>query len=1149
MFKEPSVSRNLSIGLTLVIVVVSSLSLFIIYSMQMKKGQAQLAEQSRQYGDVIGNTLSYPLWNLSVENIETTARAYTNNDVIVKLIVYDAFDSIIFNHDVTASIPSATKETIKLFYESGYVGSVEISLTDHFLNLAQQQMLINGIITVGITLFTLIFLTRLMLQWFLKRPLDTLKTITDNYAEGHYDQKNPDQLFVEFKGFLSVLQSMGEKINEQMASLKASNAKLLKAEVKYRGIFENAVQGLFQLLESGEVISINLAMVKILGFESYDDFKQSGDIVTSYLFPDADEKNAFFDDMEQFGTTVRREIKGIKKNGHPFWGFLTIRKIKGNDNNSPLFEGSLEDITERKNREKAEREREAALAASEAKSTFVANMSHEIRTPMNAVIGLAGLALRTDLSEKQRDYISKIDSSAHILLKIINDILDFSKIESGKLDVESIEFNLEEFLDNLSGIISLKAEEKGLDLLFDISDDVHPGLIGDPHRLNQVLINLVSNSIKFTEKGQVILKVNKSLEQPEDLSKQRIDFSIIDTGIGMTQEQMGNLFQSFTQADSSITRKYGGTGLGLNISKNLIEMMGGSISVQSEEGKGSTFQFSLPFGVHHNVKIVPAIPPELTGMRVLVVDDNSAARQILAETLEILSFKVTQVASAKEAIEEIETAFRAEKPFQLVLMDWKMPEIDGIEATRMIKSNPLLSSVPSILMVTAYGIDELKKKASTAGSDAFLVKPVTPKVLYSTIVSVMMKEEFIKNEGVGDQTLSTPYENGLATIRGARILLVEDNLINQQIALELLEYEQFRVTTADNGKEAVALITSQDENNLFDAILMDVQMSVMDGYTATKKIRELPHPRSGIPIIAMTAHAMEQERDNCFKVGMDDFVAKPIDPGTLFKTLVKWIPPKENDVLLQDNTPFLGEGTGEQRTQISKEPKETQDHNDHKTIQVKQKSRAEESLLPDVLEGFDLKGGLARLAGNETRYSELLALFHTENRDLGEEMQSDIESGLYDIVMEKAHTMKGMAGNLGANRLHKAAADLEAAAHNKSITLADPIWETYVEELTATLTTLKAFKKLLNREGAETPDNAVSFKVEEIEEVLSDIKYNLPIDYTTAMDRSRELFDMLKGSPLNDTAKRLYQLVTDFEEDSALEYIETFYEKLKEANS
>ena len=410
---------------------------------------------------------------------------------------------------------------------------------------------------------------------------------------------------------------------------------------------------------------------------------------------------------------------------------------------------------------------QAADAANQAKSDFLANMSHEIRTPMNAVIGMSHLALKTKLTPKQQDYLNKIQSSANSLLGIINDILDFSKIEAGKLDMEAVEFSLDDVLDNLANLVTVKAQEKeGLEVLFATAQEVPRFLVGDPLRLGQVLINLANNAVKFTKTGEIVVSTELLTQTETEL---KIMFSVRDTGIGLTVDQIGKLFQSFSQADTSTTRKFGGTGLGLTISKRLVSMMGGEIWVDSEPGLGTTFSFTANFGLGKgDVKkhLVPS--SDLRGMKVLVVDDSATSRDILQDILESFSFEVTLAASGKEGLEEIQKA-DMDHPYELVLMDWKMPGLDGLEASKRIKNHQTLNKIPAIILVTAYGREEIMQQAEQIGLEGFLIKPVSPSVLFDTILHAF-GEGIAKTSGISQRNKES---EDLKDIQGAQILLVE----------------------------------------------------------------------------------------------------------------------------------------------------------------------------------------------------------------------------------------------------------------------------------------------------------------------------------------------------------------------------------------
>ncbi len=956
--------------------------------------------------------------------------------------------------------------------------------------------------TTALCLLFLFFVVKI-----LGRPLGKLAS---DIEQADLDNLEQVSIKVETSG-QNELKILEKTFNKMFQKLSAASIKLNDYAEKYRSIFENAVEGIFQADNDKQITSANPAMAKVLGYDSPEELIASDKSVFEHCFVNPEDVETLTMLLKEQGQVTAFEGLGVRRDGSQFWGSLSVRTVFDKNGGISFFEGSFIDVTTRKQKEKAERKREAAELSAKAKSDFLANMSHEIRTPMNAIIGLSGLALKTDLTEKQRNYLVKIESSGQSLLGIIDDILDFSKIEAGKLSMESIDFSLNMVLDTVTNLLTVKAEEKGLELLFSIDRHVPHGLVGDPLRLGQILINLTTNAVKFTETGQVIVKIKVADDNHASADFITLQFEVHDTGIGLTQNQIDNLFQAFSQADSGTTRKYGGTGLGLSISKRLVEMMQGRIYVESEFGKGSTFIFTARFGLQpEKERLLPECPADLRGIRVLVVDDNEASRTILCDLLQSFAFKVDTAASGKEALSILENT-REDNYYELILMDWKMPGLDGIETSRRIKGNSGLSHIPAILMVTAFGREEVKKQAESCGIDAFLIKPVSPSLLYDSIMTVFGNgSECI----LRTQKQKTKDPELLKHIRGARILLVEDNEINQQVATELLETEGLIVTVANNGRQALEQIDQTVSNPAYDLVLMDLQMPVMDGYTATRKIRESLN--SPIPIIAVTAHAMAGERDKCLAAGMNDYVSKPIDPDQLFSVLGKWIPPRNSD------------GTA---------------------LPPKEKDGGHEDIhLPEDLPEFNVAMGLKRLAGNKRLYRSLLHKFKDRYKNIGQKIRTAFESSDKTSCLETLHTLKGLAGNLGADRLAKSAATLESSVKANESQHTGNLLETFTADLNAAMASIQILEEDENQAESQTRVQTDSFKAidkGQIEPLLKEFKDSMKNDITVPMACMEKLQPMMNGTVLQDDFNQLCDYFEEFEEEKAIASAENILQKLK----
>jgi PAS domain S-box-containing protein len=757
-------------------------------------------------------------------------------------------------------------------------------------------------------------------------------------------------------------------LRRQILERENADAALRDSESRIRRLVESNIIGIFFWDMAGHITEANAAFLDLVGYSR--DELLAGHVEWTALTPPehraVDQRAA--DELQHTGTCSAYEKEYIAKDGHRVPVLIGAALLEGSNDTGVAF---VLDLRERRRAEAEQRARSAAEAANQAKSEFLANMSHEIRTPMNASLGMSWLALQSDLNPQQHNYVHKVHRSAESLLGIINDILDFSKIEAGRLDMEQIPFELGEVLDRLASMLGLRADEKRLELAFDLAPGLPTTLRGDPSRLGQVLLNLGNNALKFTERGVVVIAIR---ETDRDASSVRLRFEVRDTGIGITPEQRQRLFKPFAQADASTSRRYGGTGLGLAISRHLAHRMGGELDVDSVPGEGSCFHFEARFG------LVPAQPTaapsadalaSLHAARVLVVDDNDIARELLLRMTASLGLEPVQANDGEEALRAVVEADAGDRPIQLVLLDWRMPVLDGVGCAQRLAALALRHPPPTVLMLTAFTRDEVERRLTAQGVAvaATLVKPVTPSTLLDACLAALQAPGRRPSRSAQREEALAAHGAQLA---GSHVLLVEDNPINQELARDILGRAGIVVQVADNGQQALDCLAREN----FDAVLMDCQMPVMDGYAATRELRR--HERwQQLPVIAMTANAMAGDREAVLAAGMSDHVAKPIKVEDLFATLARWI-----------------------RGPAAPSPQ---------------------------LEALDSRGALAGLNGDERLYRRLLAMFAQRETRFAERFRAARAAGDRDGAMRMAHDLRSVSATLGARTVAEAAGLLEQA--------------------------------------------------------------------------------------------------------------------------
>ena len=918
-------------------------------------------------------------------------------------------------------------------------------------------------------------------------PLENLAASSGRLAAMNLDEPVETQSTLkELRDLAEAQEVMRLSLRDSMSSLENANRDLeqrveqrtrdlAEREAYFRAIFEHTAVGIIARDMDRKLLGVNSAYEKLLGYTRAElEALDAGRLMRAEDLGLAREMLGKLKTGELSSYSMERSYR--RKDGSELWADVITSAIRDESGKLVATATMINDISSRKAAEQAMREaKEIAEEATRSKSMFLANMSHEIRTPMNAVIGMSHLALKTELTPRQRDYVQKIHNAGTALLGIINDILDFSKIEAGKLDMESVNFDLEEVLSGVSTMVGQKVFDKGLELLFDTGTDVPMHLVGDPLRVGQILVNLVNNSVKFTEQGEVHLQVALAERVGERV---KLKFAVRDTGIGMTPEQCARLFKPFTQADGSTTRKYGGTGLGLTICKRLTEMMGGTIWVESEAGRGSTFCFTAWFGLGAEGKRRKVVPADLNGARVLVVDDNPGAREVLSDQLSTLPFVVDQVASGAEAVAAVRDAA---PQYRVVFMDWRMPGMSGIEAGRAIKA---LSSPPAIIMVTAFGRDDVRQEAEDAHLDGFLVKPVGMSALLDAIMQVFAPD--------AHQEMVAGMRGHGHNLAGVSLLLAEDNEINQQIAVELLEGAGASVVVANDGREAIEKFSASPPGT-FDIVLTDLQMPEMDGYEVVRRVRA-DAVRGKVPVIAMTAHAMAEERDRCIAAGMNDHITKPIDPDAMFSTLLRWLPGRESPAGDADKTGVAS---------------------------------AESTM---VIPGIDTASGLRRVAGNQGLYRKLLDKYVEGQAGAPQALRTALAAGDRATAERIVHTAKGVSGNIGAGAPQQAAAVLEQAIRENCEN--ETQLAAFAESIATTVAALRALSPV--SPGTVAAAGTTVADAGEAQAVITKLAGLLAGADGDSGDYCLEHAALLRGALGAEAAGAVERAVNDFDFDAAL---------------
>lgn len=1038
------------------------LAAFISY--EMINVRSTLLESLRTESKLIGTNSLSALLSSDQASAGEVLDALVNNNSIESACLYDANGEVFATYSrdtqATPSFPPASGESHEfrdgylyifepIYFEHNRLGTIYIA--QNVYEMQNRVFRYSGIFT-GIFLLSILvaLLLSSVLGRVVSRPITELADTTRQISENRDYTTRAKQFYRDEVGQLI------DSFNEMLGEVEKKENTLRERELRFRALTENSYDVITILDADYRILYSSPSFVRLFGADTEDVMGQSflelirtSDVWRTKQMLNGLKKRAKtskrFDFQVQAKDGSWIELAAIAQNLLMVDGVngivvnardvtarkLVERELISHRNNleqmvtartQALEESrmdalsSMQDANEQKRRAELALEElkksQASLAkakdvaeeASRAKSNFLANMSHEIRTPMNAVIGLSDLAIKSKSMDSMRDYLVKIHRAANSLLGIINDILDFSKIEQSKIELEATTFDLYNEMRTITELFALSFEEKGLSMLVDFSQDIPASVIGDPLRLRQILINLIGNSLKFTEEGQVSLSVRMVKRQA---GKVKLEFSVSDTGIGMDEDLTAKVFETFKQGDESTTRIFGGTGLGLSISKHLVGLMGGSIFVESFFGKGSTFTFTAVFEEVAEEEI-SAPPTGLEGLRILVVDDEEEMQTALSHMLKDLTFRPSSASSVDQAVKMLEMAPFCD-PFRLVILDWHMPDKKGTDAIGLIASLDSILLKPQVMIMSGFWNDELHRDIEKHQIKKFISKPIRTSTLLDMVI-----QEFSEEAMESVQLVKDRDEGGVPKLQHAHLLLAEDNELNQEVALGLLEETGCKVTVVENGKAAFEAA----KKDTFDLILMDIQMPEMDGYETTKRIRELEQAgklkkkskgkakADHLPIIAMTAGTLSRDKNRAFEAGMDDHVPKPVDPDHFYGVLAKWIPKAPIETPNSQQAP--------RKKPVKKRPA---------------KSKKATGVFAEYgpFTGIDLEKGLTFVRGKEESLLKVMRKFSSEQVSVAESIRTALKDSDIEKAHRLAHTLKGHAGLLGADRLQEDARILEAA--------------------------------------------------------------------------------------------------------------------------